>query len=495
MKKILFLAVAAVCFFACEPKGPEIQVLPVGMSSFGFYAEDNADALRADFTVNTINSSSISITFPYGVTKENIKHLIPRFEVTEGASVTVNGEEAVSGKTAFDFTEPVDFIVSLNEKSNAYYSVNCSISSVKSFAFSAESETAGLYDHIMRVSPTDNLPYFITNDSTKTTADRFPHLYRFNGTSIESVSTLTQSRADHPTMNFSPEGTLYVAFQDYSEAASKGNTSVMKIEGNSASYVGNAGDIYKATGSNGYPIGILPLSDKDIYVGHILGAATGGLARRALNIAHYTGSWQNEITAPGRTSRNYGYSTICKYKNGVGYMMVYNQNAHNVDLYKFTPGIEAVANDLKIIRSNSGSEYLPAINLRAINFDVASNGDIYMLVCGQYISDTYNPAVIKYEQATGRQTIIGGAISDVNIDDAGSRSAIITLDSYDMPYIAIRKDERALLYYLDAETYEWKNIQIADVNANRPQIEFAPDGTAYYCFTNESGRAVLYKAE
>ncbi len=167
MKKILFLAVAAVCFFACEPKGPEIQVLPVGMSSFGFYAEDNADALRADFTVNTINSSSISITFPYGVTKENIKHLIPRFEVTEGASVTVNGEEAVSGKTAFDFTEPVDFIVSLNEKSNAYYSVNCSISSVKSFAFSAESETAGLYDHIMRVSPTDNLPYFITNDSTK----------------------------------------------------------------------------------------------------------------------------------------------------------------------------------------------------------------------------------------------------------------------------------------------------------------------------------------
>ncbi|MCM1177972.1 MAG: hypothetical protein NC308_06440 [Clostridium sp.] len=494
MKKKILIAIAVLSFFSCTEKEPEIQVLPVEMLSFGFYQEDNSDVLRADVIAKFTSSSSIDATFPYGVTKDDIKKLVPRFTVTDGATVTVNDAVAVSGKTELDFTYPVDFVVSLNEKSNAYYSVRCSIENVKEFSYAGISETPGFYDHIMAISPKDNVPYFITNDSTKTTADRYPHLYKYNGTNIESVTTLTQARAECLTMRFSPAGSLYVAFLDY--GAENKATSLMKVEGSNASYVGEAGSIYK-TPTTQYAMGVLPMSDNDIYVGHQVAAATGSLAKRALNIAHYNGGlWQNEIAAPGRKASNYGYSTICKYKNGIGYMLVYNQNGNSVDLYKFIPEIESIANDLKIIKSNSNDELLESINLRAINFDVASNGDIYMLVCGQYIDQTYCPAIIRYEQATGKQTIIGGAIPEIDIDDLGSRSAIVALDCYNMPYIAIRNGGKAFLYYMDPESYEWKSVQISDMDAERPQIEFASDGTGYFAFQNsDSKKVVLYKTK
>ena len=66
MKKYsVILAAAAFLFAACNSE-KEIPVVEVNMTSFGFYAENNPDVLKSDFTVEN-PSSEISIVLPYGL--------------------------------------------------------------------------------------------------------------------------------------------------------------------------------------------------------------------------------------------------------------------------------------------------------------------------------------------------------------------------------------------------------------------------------------------
>lgn len=64
----------------------------------------------------TVNGSSVSCTIPY---LYNFK-LTPTFSVSDGAKVTVNGTEVVSGKTEIDFTNPVTMTVTTASDSHDY---------------------------------------------------------------------------------------------------------------------------------------------------------------------------------------------------------------------------------------------------------------------------------------------------------------------------------------------------------------------------------------
>ena len=73
MKKVSFvLAAAAMMLAACQPEEEKIPVVDVTMSSFGFYAETNPEALKADFVVAE-PSSQISIVLPYGTPEDALK--------------------------------------------------------------------------------------------------------------------------------------------------------------------------------------------------------------------------------------------------------------------------------------------------------------------------------------------------------------------------------------------------------------------------------------
>ena len=73
MKKFSFvLAAAAMMLAACQPEEEKIPVVDVTMSSFGFYAETNPEALKADFVVAE-PSSQISIVLPYGTPEDALK--------------------------------------------------------------------------------------------------------------------------------------------------------------------------------------------------------------------------------------------------------------------------------------------------------------------------------------------------------------------------------------------------------------------------------------
>lgn len=72
---------------------------------------DKVDVLNAD-----IAGSDISLMIPY---LHNFK-LVPRFTVANGATVSVNGVEQVSGKTEVDFTKPVTYTVTADGDSRDY---------------------------------------------------------------------------------------------------------------------------------------------------------------------------------------------------------------------------------------------------------------------------------------------------------------------------------------------------------------------------------------
>lgn len=92
------------------------------LTAFSFKAENNPDYLVKDYT-GTISGTAISVKVPADT---DLSALVATFETADGESkVTVNGTPQVSGTTANDFSDPVDYLVSLGKK-NALYTVTVS---------------------------------------------------------------------------------------------------------------------------------------------------------------------------------------------------------------------------------------------------------------------------------------------------------------------------------------------------------------------------------
>lgn len=470
MKKYLLLAATVLIAVCCTKPVEPAPVLPVEMSSFGFYVEDNAEVLKVDIVASEI-TPTIKLAFPFAFDKEALKTMKPRFEVTEGATVKVGEVELVSGETVVDFSIPVDIVVSLNENSTAVYSIECYILNGRQFDKVAESEEKFWSSISMRINPANGLPVFCaTTYDSEDAAKRFPLLAKFNGSSFESAIAVSDSPVSgDPVVGVSPSGTAFVL---YSEKDLSGKMSVAKVSGTSSEILGEKGALYKY--NSAAKMDVLALDDNDIYLGYAVNGTSGSLTKRTLNLCHFDGSaWTQEIGAPGRDAANYGYCTQCEYKNGIGYMMVFNKNKHTLDIYKFTGSgnIEAVFNDLKVIKLADRSETLSLINLRDISFDVDSNGDIYFCVGGQFLTEEYNLGIIKYTVAQQEQDLVA-VFPDANIDK--SQCFDLALDSYDVPYLVTltNDDDFPILYYLDPDTYTFKSNVLAQEPAVNIQIGF-----------------------
>ena len=68
-------------FVSCsKDEVPEVVVYEAGMTSFGFYVEDNEGVILEDYVVSAITGTSIVLQLPEEVDKSS---LIARFTVTE----------------------------------------------------------------------------------------------------------------------------------------------------------------------------------------------------------------------------------------------------------------------------------------------------------------------------------------------------------------------------------------------------------------------------
>lgn len=475
MKKNLLFAAAVLCAFACKPVD-EVPVVEVNLSSFGFSAEKNA-ALKADVFVEN-PSSSVNITLPYGTDEEALKTLVPTFTVTEGATVTVNDSAVESGVSTVDFTYPVEFLVTVNEKSNALYTVTVKVGEPDSFILAAKTEGAdsiakGPY---LAINPKTGEPYF---GAIAKTDDAHPLLYRYNGASIVKVCDVAEGKGDQPTVAFSSDGTAYFACYDGSKFAN-----VYKVGENSSAIFGEEGVLYKPITNSAYStIGLLPLSASSLYIGYGVNAKSGNLAKRTLNLAHTDGkTWQQEMTIAGRNAGNYAYEVYSKMVGDTGYLLVFNQNVHSLSLYKFDTEVSTVFEELSFTLPDS--ETKAKINLFGIDFDIASDGTPYFMAAVENSSNLgYSPAIYRYDLNEKKATMVGGVLS--NIDASAKKTISFALNSNDMPYVAYTNSTsgNAVYTYIGSKTKVWvEPIALSDEKADNVKIAFAENGTGYITY-------------
>ena len=200
MKRIVFLIMMAaglIALAACEEITNQEEQGVVSMTSFGFYMQDNPD-LYSDVVIENITSNAITVRFPMVTPESAISSLIPRFEVTEGATVLNGNTQVISGETAVDFSSPVDLVVSLGS-SNAMYTITVLINQPLKWEMLAQSEIAMADGPVMAISQTDGIPYLFGSIDAEESDFEYPNLLALSGSTLESVAgNLIQARdAEH----------------------------------------------------------------------------------------------------------------------------------------------------------------------------------------------------------------------------------------------------------------------------------------------------------
>ena len=115
----------------------------------------------------------------------------------------------------------------------------------------------------------------------------------------------------------------------------------------------------------------------------------------------------------------------------------------------------------------------------------------------QFVTETYNVAVVRYRPSDQSQTIIGG-VTEWDIDNEHYFS--MALDAYDVPYIAFRNATENKLYvqYIDNKTKTWSAatpVSTCTVE-DMPTIRFNEAGVGYIAAYNEDNKHIqMYIAE
>ncbi len=449
-KRFLLAALASVALFAaCDKNKEEEEIIPVSFSSFGFYAKDNAGVLKTDYIAENISTGVISFTLPYGTDPAALKTLVPGFAVTEGASVNVadasgapDGKNIVSGVTPVDFSAEVQLVVFLKNNFKAY-TVSVKIAEPAKWGKVAESSLVMDSNPAFAINPKDGAPY-VAGSSVNADKVAVPHLLKLDGAELKDVAgALAEVGSEHFAIDICSDGTPYVSFLD--KVVKK--QCVMKVSGSKAELVGEANAMYKTGGGSNSSVGLFAFSTSDIWCAQYNDERKVLVERRALNLAHFDGSaWTNAISIPGRNAKADGST-------------------------------DAI------------------LNLRAFDFDIASNGDIYVMAGGDYsVEKLFNLAVVKIAAKDKAQTLIGG---EMTIDIDKSRSASMSLDSNDVPYVVYTKpegnDKYAYFTFIDAKTKTWSNEEKLSSNpSDFVVLRFDDKGLGYIVSKETIDKATKY---
>ena len=469
MKKTLLavLSIAAVLFAGCEKTGQEQKkVNPVYFTSFGFYAEDNANVLSEDLVQTNISTVSVlNFEFPSDVLADSLKSLSARFEFPEGQDVKVTigeGEdetEVESGDT-LDFSSPVVFLL---QKDNDYfqYTVNVTIAPSNWEVKASAPVTDTINSYISAAaSPVSDDIYVAGLYKHKTSTTNYPIIYNFKSSLGSAVVLNEVQTTSEVAVGVSPTGVPYTVYLDYTtgSSAAKRTSSVSKLVNGKPELVGAAGKVNKFK----YEPCVFPIADNNVYVAGQADGTTLGATKRMLAIDQYDGSaWTNKIEISGRDATRYGFITTGHVFNGVSYLLVLNNNSnvqHGISFYKNDgKGWSTIFEDLKL--KNQKGEEVQEIYWY-MDFAITSKGEILLLLSTTFDGTGYSHAIVKYDEQTKEQTILYGIIPEWSVGAKEEIRPKLLLDSNDLPYVTyITRDgsDRIFTTHVDKTTKTWTN--------------------------------------
>lgn len=493
MKKVLsFMFAAAFAFAACTPEEKVVPVVDVTMSSFGFYAVTN-DALKSDFVVEN-PSENIRIVLPYGTEDETLKSLVPTFVVTDGAVVTVDGEAVESGVTAFDFRHTIEFLVTVNEKSNAQYTVTVSVSGPAKWSKKAVSEETFKAEIALAMGPVDESLYMF-GYLKSTEKDSYPLMMKYSDETITAVSdVLDEVAAKYIAANCSADGTPYSVFYDNTNKKMR----VFCVSEGRAEEVGDASSLLANTGNSVGSNAIVPISRNDVWAFLMNNKADTnlGLIKRGLNVCHYDGnSWTQNISLPDWQTSSATYIMQTKWVKGVPYIFILDFTLARLFVYKYENSQwVTVCNGVQPLKNDGTTPISTAVyTYAAMNFDVASNGDIYLLAAADYEVESTDKVigVMKYDIETKACTLVGGLYK--NTDISKCRYMSMALDANDVPYLVygntFLEGTPAYVTYVDSKSKVWSDpVALTSTKTEGIDIRFSDNGVGYIVYVDDTTR-------
>lgn len=472
---ILLLAVLSLA--ACsDGDDDEKKAAPApALTSFGFYAEDNAGLLSKDY-VATISGKAISVSMPASVNKTA---LVARFTTNEGDKVLVNGVTQVSQSTKNDFTVPVDYTVSNSDGINALYTVTISkatdVSWSEAAVYSASEVFAGA---VLKVNPANNVPMIAfkerADDSQKMT------VVQLSGSSLAPVGSASfSSKVSSSSYDFdiSPEGTPYVAYSNSESTLLSGALSVMRYDGKA--WVGGK-SVLKAQSTY---IGLAALSGNRLVVNQQNNSTKGDFARRVMVSSVFNGTaWDNK----GATTDPI-WTCVTAGDGSNAYTLYINRG--EVDGVNF--GMSVVKYDgtsWSTLRSNYVRPNATQTSIAGYGITVAPDGTLYIWTGDDADSQDFRVRLERYNAASNDWTVVGGNILPLNFKLSTHSSVAVAVAPDGTPYVAYRDEadnDYPYVMYLDPETKQWSTpVRLAEVASSDVNIAFAKDGTGYVSFTD-----------
>ena len=444
------------------------------LTAFSFTAESNPDCLVKDYT-GTISGTAVSVKVPAGT---DVSALVATFETADGEStVTVGGTPQVSGTTANDFSDPVDYLVNLGKK-NALYTVTVSELPEAVWEKVGEMEINATFLR-MEINPMDNKPYFAITEKTDGNVNGNLLYVGLNGSTF--TTEIAQVAPTQRTgFGFTKSGKAYISYYNQDDKV-----------GYVTSNKNGSWNLESVTFDQPLSTGVGPTigeaNDGNIFVVNSNQNASGNIGKRELNMSVYDGSdWLTQQTIPGRSG--YTYSPIIRVKNDVMYVLTINPVTPNsFSVYTYKNGVwKTVVDAFAYVSSEPGAEATTYYGMGSKTVDMAIDDDnnIYLNVTYQLetskrhvMKATYNSQTDSYEVNRLGSPLAG-------FGDWG-RIAISPLGKIYAIYFDTKETMQIMAVSLNSTTMDWTNpIQVSsDKSSDSIEFKFAEDGTGYLVYS------------
>lgn len=485
MKKFFISLVAVMALVISCDKKPEVKLDPVYFESVALYKADNA-FLPIDYVKSNLKAeNSVDFTLPSSVYADSLETVVVAFKLSDTtAVVALDGEELSLVKDSLDvFRVETDgrashtFLLSLNG-AYAEYSLNISVAE-SNWTLAASSVPADTLKSDLSIAY-DNASdkfYISSVKECKVSDDEYPVLYTFANNTLSSQTVIADLRSAMSSVAVSPSGDVYVAYDGYKAKA----YTVAKMTNNGFVTVGQENAIYQYATTT--PATIYPFSDNAIWVAGQNKAQKGGLARRLLSIASYDGTqWTNEVSIPGRDATHYAMVTRSAYLDGTYYMLVMNQNAGSISIYKNSGSSWATVCENKNMVLEDGTLVEGDKSLSYFgDFTIGSDGTFYIANQCKFDGTNWGLAVTKIS-ADASEISVMGVVPASNTAN-GTLYPAIAVDSSNVPYVCYRDDATDRLYVSHYES-EFETMTAPEAVstakvARTPRIAFDKSGKGY----------------
>lgn len=454
------------------------------LTSFKFELVNNLETVGEDIE-GEISGDAISVPMIKAADKTK---LVATFTTTPTNVVKVGDAVQVSGETANDFTNPVDYIVTNSDGSkSALYSVSIRTvnGKLEPIVTYSERPVAGA---VLRVDPFNKSPYIAFKEASvsgaeSASADKLTVVNFVDGAwnVVGSAGFSNKVAKEHFDFDIDSKEGLYVAYAD-NEASPK-SAKVMGYSGGSWSLVGSGA----ANNFMAQNLSLAAMSDNNLVLLQKCNAKSDPFKRNYLVASLFNGSWKNEMILD---ITEMSAATVCKAGNVAYAVVVRRGGSVPFDVLKYSSG------SWSSLRANFLREGATHTYTLFSNIAAKEDGTVYVLTADDArTNDEYRLVVERYSPTTQTWSVVGDYYPYV-VNRSDKVEFAVAPDG--TPYILYydNANKKLNLTWFDSDTKQWAEpVVVATEALSSPCIAFAASGVGYIAFTdaNNAEKVFIYR--